>query len=36
MTTTYGVGNPCSVFGQAQKWGGVKPVNGVPTIPLEL
>jgi hypothetical protein len=32
--TTYDVGNPDPVFGQAQKCGAVKPVNGirVPTL----
>jgi hypothetical protein len=32
-TMTYDVGNPCSGFGQAQKCGWVKPVNGIPTLP---
>jgi hypothetical protein len=31
---TYDVGNPDSGIGQAQKCGGVKPVNGIPTLPL--
>jgi len=29
----YIVGNPCRGLGQAHKWGGVKPVNGIPTFP---
>jgi hypothetical protein len=33
-TTTYTVGNPDPGLGQAQKYGGVKPVNGIPTHPL--
>ena len=28
----YDVGNP--VMGQALKYGGIKPVNGIPTFPL--
>ena len=32
---TYDVGNPGPGFGQAQKYDGVKPVNGIPTL-LEI
>ena len=32
-TTTYDVGNPDHGLGQAQKWGGVKLINGIPTLP---
>jgi hypothetical protein len=32
-TATYIVGNPCRGLGQAQQWGGVKPANGIPTLP---
>jgi hypothetical protein len=28
---TYDVGNPGSGLGQAQKYGGVKIINGIPT-----
>ena len=31
-TTTYDVGNPGPGMGQAQKYDGVKPVNGIPTL----
>jgi hypothetical protein len=33
-TTTYEVGNPGPGWGQAQKCGGVKPVNGIITLLL--
>jgi hypothetical protein len=33
-TTTYDVGNLGPGFGQVQKCGGVKPVNGISTFPL--
>jgi hypothetical protein len=33
-TTAYGIGHPGSHLGQAQKGGGVKPVNGIPTLSL--
>ena len=33
MTTTYDIGNAGPGLGQAQKYGGVKPVNGIPTLP---
>ena len=29
---TYGVGNKGPGLGQEQKWGRVKPVNGIPTL----
>ena len=32
-TTTYDVGNPGHGLRQSQKCGGVKPVNGIPTLP---
>ena len=32
-TTTYDVGNPDHGLGQAQKWGGAKLINGIPTLP---
>ena len=35
-TTNYDVGNPDPVLGQAQKCGRDKPVNGIPTLPLDL
>jgi hypothetical protein len=31
--TTYVVGNPGPGLGQAQKCGGVNPVNGIPNLP---
>jgi hypothetical protein len=31
---TYSVGNPGPALGQAQKFGGVKLVYGIPTLPL--
>ena len=31
--TTYDVGNPGHDLRQSQKCGGVKPVNGIPTLP---
>jgi hypothetical protein len=31
-TTTYDTGNPDPGLGQAQTFGGIKPVNGIPTI----
>jgi hypothetical protein len=30
---THDVGNPDPGLEQEQKWGGVKPVNGIPTLP---
>jgi hypothetical protein len=30
---TYDVGNPAPCFGQAQKWGGVKPINVIIILP---
>ena len=36
IPTTYDVGNPYPGLGQAQKYGGVKPFNGIPTLPLDL
>jgi hypothetical protein len=33
QTTTYDVGNPDPGLGQAHKCGGVKPVNGIRTLP---
>jgi hypothetical protein len=30
----YDVGNPGSGLVEAQKCGGVKPVNGIPTLPI--
>ena len=30
---TYDVGNPGPGYGQAQKCSGVKPANGIPTLP---
>jgi hypothetical protein len=32
-TTTYDIRNPCLGSGQTQQYGGVKPFNGIPTIP---
>jgi hypothetical protein len=32
-TMTYDVGNPGPGLGQAQQCGGVKTVNGIPTLP---
>jgi hypothetical protein len=32
-TTTYDVGNPDPVLGQAHKCDGVKPVKGISTLP---
>jgi hypothetical protein len=34
-TTTYNVENPGHCLGQAQTYGGVKPVNEIPTPPLD-
>ena len=31
-TKTFDVGNPGPGLVQAQKWGGIKPVNGFPTL----
>ena len=31
LLTTYDVGNPCSGLEQAYRYGGFKPVNGIPT-----
>ena len=36
QTTTYDDGNPGSGLGQAQTCGGVKPLNGTPTLLLGL
>jgi hypothetical protein len=33
ITPTYDVGNPDPGLGQAHKYGGVKPFNGIPTFP---
>ena len=33
MTMTYDVGNPDPDLRQVQKYGGVKPFNGIPTLP---
>ena len=33
VTRAYDVGNPCPGMGQAQKCGGVKTDNGIPTFP---
>jgi hypothetical protein len=33
MTMKYNVVNPGPALGQAHKYGGVKPVNGIPTLP---
>jgi len=30
---TYGIGNPDSDLGHTPKCGGVKPINGIPTLP---
>ena len=35
-TKTYGVKNPGSDLVQALKSGGVKPVNGIPTLPVMI
>ena len=32
--TTYDVANPGSGFEQAHKYDGLKPVNGIPTLPF--
>jgi len=32
-TTTYDVRNPCPGLAQTQKGGGVKRINGIPTLP---
>ena len=31
-TTTYDVGNPVPGLRQAQQYGGIKPLNGIPTL----
>ena len=31
-TTTYDVGNPGFCLGQAHKCGGIKPINGLPSL----
>ena len=33
-TTTCDVGNQYSVLGQVQTYGGVKPVNEIPNLPI--
>ena len=33
-TMAYGIGNPDPGLWPAQKWGRVKPVNGIPNLPL--
>ena len=30
--TTYGDENPCTSLGQAHKYGGIKPINRLPTL----
>jgi len=32
--STYDVGNPCPGLGNEDTCGGVKPVNGIPIVPL--
>jgi len=34
MIMTYDIGNPGPGLGQTQKCGRVKPINGIPTLPL--
>ena len=34
--TTYGVENPCPVFGSAQMCGGIKPVMGSQPTPMPI
>jgi len=34
MIMTYDIGNPVPGLGQTQKCGRVKPINGIPTLPL--
>jgi hypothetical protein len=33
---TFDIGNPSTGLGQAQKYGRIKPLNGIPTLPLLL
>jgi hypothetical protein len=33
-TKTYDIGNPDPVLEQAHKCGSVKPINGIPTLPV--
>ena len=33
-TATYADGSPDTDFGQAQKGGGIKPINGIPILPF--